>query len=159
MSSLVLSKQYELLKNDLIVAYKNKGMKASGQFEKGLEVVISTTEKGYNAKLWGESYSQQLELGRRAGTFPNIGGIKKWIIDKGVFSEAIQRIGISSLAFLIARKIATQGWKREQYGGIELISEVVTDKRIQSIIDEVGAVEANRVATDLILMINSLEWQ
>ena len=54
------------------------------------------------------------------------------------------------MAFLIARKIARNGWKREEYGGVELISSVVTDERIQKIIDEVGAEQELIYTTDII---------
>ena len=70
----------------------------------------------------------------------------------------MQTITISSLAFLIARKIANEGWKRERFGGVELISTIVTDERIQMIIDDVGAVEAMRVATEIKGMFNELEF-
>jgi len=98
-----------------------------------------------------------LETGRKSGKQPPIETIKQWIQDKGVFTAILQQISISSLAFLIARKIGREGWKREQHGGVNLISEVVTDERIQRIINEVGAVEAMRLTTEIIGFLNELE--
>lgn len=157
MSISVLSKQFNLLKTDLIEAYDKKGMRASGRFADSLEVQTFETATGYKAILYGENYSQQLETGRNSGKYPPMEMIKKWIMDKGVFTQALQTISISSLAFLIARKIAREGWKRQGYGGVNLISEVVTDERIQMIIDEVGAVEAMRYTTEILGIINELE--
>jgi hypothetical protein len=152
MSSQVLSKEFELLKDDLIKAYDAKGMRASGKFAESLEVKVN----GLNAQLWGESYAQQLETGRRAGKFPNISAIEQWIKDKGIANRIQGEISISSLAFLIARKIAQRGWKREEYGGVELISEVVTDVRIQKIIDEVGVEQAMIYSTEIINLTKEL---
>jgi len=152
MSSQVLSKEFELLKDDLIKAYDAKGMRASGKFAETLEVKVN----GLTAQLWGESYAQQLETGRRAGKFPNISAIEQWIKDKGIANRIQGEISISSLAFLIARKIAQRGWKREEYGGVELISEVVTDVRIQKIIDEVGVEQALIYSTEIIKLVNEI---
>lgn len=152
MSSAVLSKEFEALKADLIKAYDAKGMRASGKFAETLEVKVD----GLTAQLWGESYAQQLETGRRAGAFPPIDAIKQWIVDKGIASRIQGQISISSLAFLIARKIAQKGWKREQHGGVELISGVVTDARIQKIINEVGAEQAMIYSTEIIKLVNGI---
>lgn len=152
MSSQVLSKQFELLKDDLIKAYDAKGMRASGKFAETLEVKV----QGLTAQLWGEDYSQQLETGRKSGRFPPIDAIEQWIKDKGIANRIQGEISISSLAFLIARKIANEGWKRQEYGGVELISSVVTDERIQKIIDEVGAEQAMIYTTEIITMVNEL---
>lgn len=152
-SAKVLLTEFEALKDDLIKAYDAKGMRASGKFAETLEV----KQDGLKTQLWGENYAQQLETGRRAGAFPPISAIEQWIKDKGIANRIQGEISISSLAFLIARKIAQSGWKREQYGGVELISEVVTDIRIQKIIDEVGAAEALVYTTEIIQLTKELE--
>ena len=153
MNSIILSHQFEKLKEDLIKAYDEKGMRSSGKWANSLEVIAVEN----SVKLMGEEYSQQLETGRQAGQFPPIQAIKQWIIDKGVFGSILQEISLSSLAFLIARKIANEGWKRERFGGVNLVSEVVTDERIQSIIDEVGAVMMVQYTTELVILINELQ--
>jgi len=156
MSISVLSKEFEKLKSDLIVAYDAKGMRASGKFADSLGVMIFNDESSYKAQLWGEDYAQQLETGRQGGTYPPIEMIKKWITDKGVFTQALQNIKLSSLAFLIARKIYRNGWKRQVHGGVDLISQVITPERLQNIIDEVGAVEAMRISSEIEFLINDL---
>lgn len=152
MSSNVLSKEFELLKKDLIIAYDAKGMRASGKFADTLEVKVN----GLTAQLWGEDYSQQLETGRKSGRFPPINAIEQWIKDKGIANKIQGEISISSLAFLIARKIARNGWKREEHGGVQLISEVVTDARIQKIINEVGVEQAMIYSTEIIKLTKEL---
>jgi hypothetical protein len=149
----VLSEQFELLKADLIKAYDQKGMRSSGKWADGLEVIAAEN----TVSIIGEEYSQQLETGRKAGQFPPIESIKRWIVDKGVFTAVLKEISINSLAFLIARKIANEGWKRERFGGVDLISEIVTDERIQLIIDEVGGVETVRFTQEILVLIKQLE--
>lgn len=150
----ILSKEFEALKKDLILAYDSKGMRASGKFAESLEVRV----KGLNAQLWGEDYAQQLETGRQAGRFPPIDAIKKWIVDKGIANRIQGEITVSALAFLIARKIARTGWKREQFGGVELISEVITDERIQKIINEVGAEQTLVFTSDIERLIKEMAF-
>ena len=152
-NSLVLSHEFEKLKQDLIKLYDAKGMRSSGKWADSLEVIAQEN----TVVLMGEEYSQQLETGRKEGRFPPIADIKKWIIDKGVFASALQKISLSSLAFLIARKIANEGWKRERFGGVELISSVITGERMQKIIDEVGNVMMVEISTQIITLINELE--
>jgi hypothetical protein len=159
MSSQVLSREFEALKTDLIQAYDAKGMRASGKFADSLEVRVD----GLKAQLWGESYAQQLETGRRpdgSGTglqWQNpTEDIIQWIKDKGIANRIEGEISISSLAFLILRKIRSEGWKREQHGGVELISEVVTEQRMQKIIDEVGAEQALIYSTEIIKITQEL---
>jgi hypothetical protein len=149
----ILLKEFEQIKIDLINLYDSKGMRASGKWADSLEVVGGS----YEVSLMGLQYSQQLETGREAGGFPPIETIKKWILDKGVFAQALQTIKLSSLAFLIARKIARDGWKREQHGGVNLISEIITPERIQKIIDEVGVAETFTLTTEILGFITELE--
>ena len=82
-------------------------MRASGRFAESLDIVIGDTF----AELYGDEYAEQLEYGRSSGAFPPLQDIERWILEKGVFSSILQEIKLSSLAFLIARKIAQQGWK------------------------------------------------
>jgi hypothetical protein len=129
----ILKEEFDLIKADLIKAYDAKGMRASGNWANSLEVNV----RGLSATLVGEKYSEQLEFGRKAGKQPPSEAIEQWIRDKGLSSRIEGNISISSLAYLIARKIAREGWKRESYGGVDLISQVVTPQRMQSIIDRV----------------------
>ena len=131
----IMGIEFELLKNDLIKEYDSLGMRASGKFADELVVEVGVD----SVKLIGEKYAEQLEYGRRAGKFPPVQAIKQWLSDKGIVSNIKNDNDNSSLAFLIARKISKQGWNRSKFGGVELISKVVTDKRMQDIINKVGA--------------------
>lgn len=130
----VLDQEFESLQNDLVLKYKELGMRASGKWEDSLERIVSPM----NAKIIGEDYTNQLVSGRRPGSFPPVDAIKKWIVDKGIVNNIKGNISVSSLAFLIARKIAREGTKYFKQGGTDLISSVATEKRMQSVIDKVG---------------------
>jgi hypothetical protein len=156
MSREILIQEFESIKKDIITLYDQKGMRASGNFAESLEVVVNSET---SVKIIGNDYAVQLEQGRNAGKFPPIKAIEQWIKDKGVFNEVLQKIKVSSLAFLIARKIAKNGWKREKFGGVQLISSVITDERIQSIIDKVGEVETIKFTNELIDMLQSIKTE
>lgn len=139
----ILNEEFEKLRIDLIAAYDAKGMRASGRTAASLEVVDVGLE---SVKLIGGRQFEQLEVGRgvtKKGPAPGKGQlveiIKDWIKDKSIVSDIKNDSDNSILAFLIARKIHRQGWDRAKHGGVELVSQVVTDTRIQSIIDKVGA--------------------
>lgn len=141
----VLQSEFEALKNELIAKYDELGMRASGNFAESLEVQVNDTK----AILLGANYAEQLEYGRKAGKFPPIAQIEKWINDKGIMSKIQGKISVSSLAFLIARKIARVGWKREEFGGVELITQVVTPERIQQILDKVSDIYRGTLTSDI----------
>ena len=134
MSKAIFDIEFNNLMADLKKEHLRLGMKASGNWIDSLEV--QTTET--SGKLIGAKYSEQLETGRSKGKFPPIEAIKQWIVDKGIINNIQGNITVSSLAFVIARKISKQGWKRKDHGGVNLISNIVTDKRMQSIIDKIG---------------------
>ena len=153
MSNSILLEEFNLIKQDLIVLYDKKGMRTTGKWAESLRVESSE----YSASLFGENYSQQLETGRKLGRFPPIKQIEQWILDKGVFSNALKKIKLSSLAFLIARKIAKNGWNRKDTGGVNLISEIVTPQRIQEIIDRFGVLVAFNLTTEIVGFLNEFE--
>jgi len=142
----LLAIEFEALKNELIAKYREKGMKASGDWEDSLEVVVTENK----AQIIGDDYSQQLEAGRGSGKQPPTAVIEQWIKDKGIASRIEGKISISSLAFLIARKIGREGWNRSQYGGVELINEVITPERIQQIIEKLSDVYVIDFTNDII---------
>lgn len=153
MSKEVLSQEFELLKQDLIEAYDRKGMRASGDWANSIETQIEENR----AILLGLKYSQQLETGRKSGKQPPRQVIEDWIVNKGIAQRIQGQISISSLAYLIGRKIAREGWKREGFGGVGLISEIITDERLQRILDEVGGARLIAYSSEIIQLVRELE--
>ena len=149
----ILSKSFELLKDDLIKAYDEKGMRASGKWADALEVV---QDNPFNVKLLGLEYSQQLEHGRSANNGSSgkdwksaLEDIQEWILNKNIFATVEGNITLSSLTYLITRKIWREGWNRAGFGGVQLLSDIVTLQRIQDIINEVGEAQAVVYTTEI----------
>lgn len=137
----IIKKEFEALKKDLIAAYDAKNMRASGRWAEALEVESEPN----NTKLWGLSYSQQLESGRGRNSGKSgiewrspVQDIEQWIKDKGIVLSLEKNQTITSLAYAIVKKISKEGWNRNRFGGTELVSQVITPARIQSMLDKVS---------------------
>jgi hypothetical protein len=145
----VLLNEFKKLKSDLIKEYDRLGMRASGDFEDSLEVIVNESEHVSQAILKGNSYAEQLEYGRgkslggQKGKGKLIKQIKKWIKDKGIVSNIKNDKNNNTLAFLITRKIHREGWDRKDRKGVKLISNVITEARINKIINNVGIDKVN----------------
>jgi hypothetical protein len=148
----ILSAEFELLRGELISRYDELGMRASGNWAN--ELAIEVTESG--ATILEPEYSNQLEYGRSPGKQPPSEAIQQWLIDKGIAARLENEISISSLAFLIARKIGKQGWNRDKYGGTQLVSSVVTPQRIQLIINKIADAELSNFTNNLINSLNAI---
>ena len=148
--------EFELLKAEIIELYDAKKMRASGAFAESLKVDSVGNDSGFTINLSGLDYANELEKGSEPKEV-SIAKISKWILDKGVFAQALQKIKLSSLAFLIARKISREGWKRQRFGGVELISSIITPQRIQDIIDKIGINYTIEIQSEIIELFNNLE--
>jgi hypothetical protein len=93
---------------------------ASGNLAASLRVAVSETATGFQLLLYGASYALALEYGRKPGKFPPLVSIQQWIETRGIVPapdangktiqyKAPEGKDYSSLAFLIARKIANNG--------------------------------------------------
>lgn len=132
----ILNDEFQNLRKEIVDRYDALGLRASGEFERELQI----DQRGLSISLYGASYTEQLVNGREPGRFPPIEAIEAWIGYKGI--QAVD-ISVSSLAFLIARKIAREGTEIFKQGGTDLIDSIVTPERIQSIIDKVSVFYVN----------------
>ena len=146
-----LEAEFDSLKVDLIEKYNELGMKASGNWAQSLNVEV----RGLTATIYGENYTEQLVEGRAKGKFPPIAAIRQWIEDKGIIP--FDDISISSLAFLIARKIAREGTNYYQDGGTDLVSSVITPQRIQQIIDNVSEFSINNFYSQITKVLEDIK--
>ncbi len=145
----ILKEEFESIKADLIAKHQELGMESSGRWKSELDNSFVETGSRNIATLSGLDYTNQLVFGRKPGKFPPIKAIEQWIQDKGIAAIG-KDISISSLAFLIARKIAREGTKYFQQGGTDLIESVITPERIQSIISRVREINVVTMTNGLI---------
>lgn len=138
----ILSREFDMLIDDLIAKHRELGMPASNQW---IETLENRSER-LSGQVWGQDYTEQLVNGREPGKFPPIKMIEKWIYDKGITPD---NITVSSLAFLIARKIAKEGTEYFKQGGTDLVDAVITPQRIQSIIDKVSEFHINSFLSEV----------
>jgi hypothetical protein len=151
----LLEAEFNLIEKELVEKYIQLGMKASGKWEKSLETEVAMSGNKLTAKITGLNYTEQLVFGRRNGRFPPIDAIKQWILDKPInFVES--QITLDSLAFLIARKIATEGTKYFQQGGTDLVEAVITPQRIQKILNVVGNSYIQPIVTGLVTQLKNI---
>lgn len=137
--SKLLASEFESLKNELITKYDEMNIRVSGNWAENLEVETAKD----SVTLWGP-YSPD---GRKPGKQPPSEAIEQWLKDKGIASRLEKEISITSLAYLIARKIGREGWKRQ---GTPLVSSVVTPERIQQIIDKIGEDQLNNFTATIL---------
>ncbi|MXN91287.1 hypothetical protein GR160_08600 [Flavobacterium sp. Sd200] len=126
---LLLADEFELLKQEIIAAYETSDMESSGDWANSVKA--EPTLNGH--RLTAADYIN----GRDPGKPPPSEAIEEWIVKKGIAVRLEKNITLSSLAFLIARKIAKLGWRPKQ-GTEDIIEQVVTPQRIQQILDKVG---------------------
>lgn len=141
----VLKIEFEKLKQDLLNAYNSKGMVASGNWGNSLK----NTTSGTVGTLRAAQYTEQLQDGRKPGSFPPVDQIRAWVVQKGLVSASAKQSKINSVAYLVSRKIAKEGWKRKDHGGVNLVSDVITPERVQEIIDKVGITSTIAITTEL----------
>lgn len=119
-----LSAEFEKLKADLLSAYQSSGQSTSGTWGDSLEIV----ELPNGFRLMADGYI----LGRKPGKQPPSKAIELWLQQKGIAAQAEKNISTSSLAYLIARKIAKEGWQPKQP---HFIDTIITPQRIQQMLD------------------------
>lgn len=137
----IVQREIEAIRRDIIMDYERKGMRASGNLPTTLEIETESTRNRTVSTLYGAAYIEYLERG--VEPFDLVEGSAKErgviaFLARGPIAEWKRQKRVSIPAFAIATKIVRQGWKRENFGGVNLISDVITPQRVQEILDRIG---------------------
>jgi hypothetical protein len=144
----VVKEWLEQLRIDLIAEYDRLGLRASGNYEKSL--YYFATDK--RAIMYGAKYAYQMQYGRNPGTYPPRKAIEDWIDAK----KLTYTIPKSTLAFLIQRKIFREGIKvPNKYNAGGVIATVITEERIQQLIDKLRFVNILQVSSEIVDIIKA----
>lgn len=138
----ILKEEMESIKDDILQLYNASGKKTTGEFERGLE----TEYNDLTGVLKGYTYLG----GRRAGKQPPIKPILDWVIAKGL-ARIEEKAKASSIAFLIARKIAEKGTDKHRH--LQVYSQIITPERIQAILDRVSQLNTNAFIQEVVTTI------
>lgn len=135
----ILLLEMEKILNEIIASYKLKGMRASGEIERESKITHKSKDSLVSASLIMPKHVEQMQWGRRSSTkMPPLSEIYDWIINKRIMARGEKEYKIKGLAFAIARKIQREGFDRSGHGGVKLISDILTDQRINSITTMIG---------------------
>lgn len=153
----ILTDELEKLKQELIQKHNELKMKASGEWGRSLEVDVIQSDGSIKGIIKGLDYSVYMQNGRAGGKMPPLQALEQWIINKGL-KPLEDKMKISSLAYLIARKIAQDGTKRFQTGGTpEFIDAVITPERIHTIVELVGYEYAVTLTSEITNLFNNFK--
>ena len=142
----ILKLEMEAIKADIIKVYESSGKRTSGEFLNGLNTSYSLNK----ATLSGYVYL----AGRIAGKQPPTAPIEQWLITKGI-TPIEKNMSISSLAYLIARKIGQKGTNKENH--LKIYEQVITPERIDSILEKINKINVNLFVNEVTIMIQKIE--
>jgi hypothetical protein len=136
-------------KIDVIRSYKDKGLKASGKFERGLRVkVVQKSTGGVRGELWGPDHTIYMQHGRRSnkektwGQVAFLGRIlEQWVEDKDILVNP----------YAAAYKIVHEGIRvpnKHNPGGV--ISDVINEQWRGEVLKKIGALYKANVRSDLL---------
>ncbi len=140
----IVNKWLDKTKTDLIKNYSKLGLKASGQWPKGLDGFIKHNTSNIKVGMFGYRYTGALENGRKKTRSTAAKGnptlveiIRKWIDDKGLTPK--KGSTKDKMASGIAYNIHKNGIKvpnKHNKGG--LVTDVVTKARLETLVKDIG---------------------
>lgn len=131
---------------ELIDKHRELGMKASGEWERSVEV----RGEPYGAEIWANDYTEWLARGRGPNKDQSIDGLRGWAAyygsEGGPIYEWAKAKGIPGENFVgIAYQIARDG-TRSYPEGTDLIDGVITEERVNEITEAMGLYVSSQIA-------------
>lgn len=141
----IIKEEIDAILDDIIQVYEQSGRKASGQFEEGLEAVYEPNKATIRGFVYLAGRGKTKKKGK-AGEPTVQQQILKWLKTRGI-RPIEENMKLSSLAYLIARKIHKEGTKRSEW--LKIYEQVITPQRIDSIIQRISELNVNRIITEI----------
>lgn len=133
----------EQIKKEIFESYISKGLVASGEFGRELKV----NDLGNRVTITAPAHVYQMELGRKAGAFPPVSAIKKWIQDKNrTAGTDIPEEAAYAIAYVIKR----DGIKvPNKYNGGGVVSDVINPERVKRLTLDINKIIKAKILTIL----------
>lgn len=135
-------KDYVKILTKYLLKYKKR---ASGNLIKSLDYRIQIIANDGNIALLSDDYLENVDKGRKRGTYPNIKDIGKWAQIKGIPQSAVFPIAKSIFKFGIKPTNIIQQAIREYENPTQISKyEDVLVKNVEKRIDEIITKEQNK---------------
>lgn len=133
----------EQIKKEIFESYISKGLVASGEFGRELKV----NDLGNRVTITAPAHVYQMELGRKAGAFPPVSAIKKWIKDKNrTAGTDIPEEAAYAIAYVIKR----DGIKvPNKYNGGGVVSDIINPERVKRLTLDINKIIKAKILTIL----------
>ena len=144
----ILNDWAEQTRQELISTYRRKGLKASGAFEDGL--TTDTTEN--RTQIWTVPHTWYMVNGRGKNSSQDKEAVRKWVGWAGstFLKKWVSDKGLDISPFAVAYKIAREGIRvPNQYNDGTLITSVIDDNSINSLLSKMGAYIITDIKTDI----------
>ena len=133
----------EQIKKEIFESYISKGLVASGEFGRELKV----NDLGNRVTITAPKHTIQMEQGRKAGAFPPVSAIKKWIQDK---NRTAGTDIPEEVAYAIAYVIKRDGIKvPNKYNGGGVVSDVINPERVKRLTLDINKIIKAKILTIL----------
>ena len=133
----------EQIKKEIFESYVSKGLVASGEFGRDLKV----NDLGDRVTITAPHYVVQMEQGWKAGSFPPVSAIKKWIQDKN------RTVGANipeEAAFAIAYVMKRDGIKvPNKFNGGGVVSDIINPERVKRLTLDINKIIKAKILTIL----------
>jgi hypothetical protein len=148
----IIKEEIEAILDDIIDLYNKSGRKASEKFIEGLEAIYKPNQALIRGFVYLAGRGRTKKKGK-AGEPTVQEQILKWLKIRGI-RPIEKNMKLSSLAYLIARKIHEKGTNRSEW--LRIYELVITPERIDQIINRVSKLNVNKIVTEINVQIDIL---
>ena len=144
----IIYQELDEIRKELIISHLRLNQKASGRWINTLDV----QSEGNYGFIEGQDYTKYLEEGRPKNKNQDPRAIKRWVgwAANTFIADWIEAKGLQLNPFAVAMNIALNGTKSYPRGGTDLVDAVLTEARLQKLINNVQ----RRVSDQLVLTLS-----